>query len=111
MAEIGAGIAGSMAKIFLALLGVILNFLLLPSTRKVSLVLSGVVFSAVGGYIVHAGAEYYNLSDFAAQSIAVGVGFFGLAILQQMTKLHVAIATDEKLIKATLDRLEKWIRG
>jgi hypothetical protein len=111
MAEITASLAGAVVKILLALLGVILNFLLLPSTRKVSIVLSGVVFSAVGGYIVHEASEHYHFSNFYSSCIAVGLGFFGLAVLQQLTRLHVAIATDEKLVKATLDRLEKWIRG
>ncbi len=111
MAEMAAGFFASLTKIILSLAGSILAFLMLPATRKVSLIVSGCLFSVVAGYTSHKLFEYYQISDAVGQVISVAIGFFGLAILEVFAKLNMAIMADEKLVKATLDRLEKWIRG
>ena len=109
MAETGIG--AGLLKAILALIGVLLHFILTPTMRKVSLVLASVIFSGVGGLLIHYAALQYGWGDFTSNAFSFGFGFFSCALAVQLSKFNALIAVDNKLAEAVLDRLEKWIRG
>lgn len=97
------------SKIFIALIGTLVFFLMVPQSRTARIFVAAMLCAVVVGFLMHLFGLAKEWDDAVAHSMSFVGGFFSFTLLTVFTRFHMLASNDRVLLDGIYHKVRGWL--